>query len=191
MTPMKLHAMIGLGCLLAGCATVGPIEVSGDPAALAPFRTFRIHDEQYVFATDISDEERSRVGAQLRRAAVSALNERGYQEASDPDVLVALGAISRPTLNTEHEGGRGGGIRPVDTSVFDAGGGAAASAPERMPAGVGREGDLILHLLDPKTERAVWRASSTGSATTPGEALRRARATYAAMVAKLPRVAAP
>ena len=60
-----------------------------------------------------------------------------------------------------------------------------------MPAGTGREGDLILYLLDPKTQKVMWRASSNGAATTPSEALRSARATYAAMVAKLPRAAGP
>ena len=105
-------------------------------------------------------------------------------------MLVTLGAISRPTLG-EEAASRGGHINPVDTSVLDAG--RPTSVPESeatMPPGVGREGDLILYLLDPKTKRALWRASSSGSATTPSEALRRARATYAAMVAMLPKPAA-
>ena len=45
----------------------------------------------------------------------------------------------------------------------------------------------MLSLLDPKTQRAVWLASSNGAATTPAEAMRKARATYAAMGAKLPK----
>jgi hypothetical protein len=61
-----------------------------------------------------------------------------------------------------------------------------AAADQDRQLGIGREGDLILYLLDPKTQRTVWRASSSGSATTPAEALRKVRATYRAMVQKLP-----
>ena len=189
MTLTKLSALALVSCLLSSCATVGPIEMSGDPAALPPFRTFRVHEEQFAFATDISAEQRAKISAELRQAAVRALTERGYQEVSgDADVLVTLGAISRPVLNTESEQQSGGPLQPVDTSVFDTG---RSDLPksEVMPAGVGREGDLILYLLDPATQRALWRASASGSATTPSEALRRARGTYAEMVAKLPRAA--
>jgi Domain of unknown function (DUF4136) len=190
MTLTKLHFLAVVACVLAACASVGPIEVSGDPAALAPFRTFRVHEEQFAFATDISAEQRSQISKQLRQAAVSALNGRGYQEvSSDPDVLVTLGALSRPVLSKEAES-QGGPLHAVDTSVFDAGRPAGVPESELMPAGAAREGDLILYLLDPKTQRALWRASASGSATTPSEALRRARSTYAEMVAKLPRAAA-
>ena len=189
MTRSPLSILSLAACLMLGCASVGPIEVSGDPAALPPFKTFRIHEEQFVFATDISAEERARVGSQLRQAAVTALNGRGYVEASDADMLVSLGAISRPVLNTENGPASDGGLRPVDTSVFDPGRSSTSTGTEPMPPGVGREGDLILHLIDPKTQRAVWRASANGAATTPSEALRRARATYAEMVAKLPKAA--
>jgi hypothetical protein len=185
MTLKRLTVLVLVSFVLQGCATIGPIEVSGDPASLPPFRTFRVHEEQFAFATEISAEQRARISKELRQAAVSALNQRGYVEASDADVLVTLGAISRPTLHVETESG-GGRIKPVDTSVFDAGQPPGVPESDRMPSGEGREGDLILYLLDPKTQRAVWRASSNGSATTPSEALRRARATYAAMVAKLP-----
>ena len=54
MTFMRLSILAFAACLLSGCATIGPIEVSGDPAALPPFATFRIHEEQFAFATDIS-----------------------------------------------------------------------------------------------------------------------------------------
>lgn len=185
MTLKRLTVLVLVSFLLHGCATVGPIEVSGDPASLPPFRTFRVHEEQFVFATEISAEQRAHISKELRQAAVSALNQRGYLEASGADVLVTLGAISRPTLNIESQSG-GGRIQPVNTSVLDPGQAPGVPESNRMPSGEGREGDLILYLLDPKTERALWRASSSGSATTPSEALRRARATYAAMVAKLP-----
>jgi hypothetical protein len=185
MTLKRLTILVFVSFLLPGCATVGPIEMSGDPASLPPFRTFRVHEEQFAFATEISDDQRARISKELREAAVSALNQRGYQEASDPDVLVTLGAISRLTLRSESESGSKH-IQPVNTSVLDPGQSPGAHESERMPYGEGREGDLILYLLDPKTERALWRASSSGSATTPAEALRGARATYAAMVARLP-----
>ena len=185
MTLKRLTVLVLVSFLLQGCAAIGPIEVSGDPASLPPFRTFRVHEEQFVFATEISAEQRARVSKELRQAAVSALNHRGYQEASDADVLVTLGALSRPTLSTESRAADGG-IKPIDTSVLDAGQPLGVPESDRMPSGEGREGDLILYLLDPKTQRALWRASSSGSATTPSEALRKARATYEAMVAKLP-----
>jgi hypothetical protein len=178
--------------LLAGCATVGPIETSGDASALPPFRTFHIYEEQFVFATDISADQRERVSRELRAAAVNALNARGYEEATDADVFVTLGAISRPVLDTESESSGNSRLHPVDTSVLDPSrppGGVPES--QMMPSGAGREGDLILYILDPKTHRALWRASANGSATTPNEALRRARATYSAMVEKLPRAAPP
>jgi hypothetical protein len=185
MTLERLTVLVLAFFLLQGCASIGPIEISGDPASLPPFKTFRVHEEQFVFATEITEQQREQISKELRQAAVSALNQRGYLEASDADVLVTLGAVSRPTLGIESESGDGG-IKPVDTSVFDAGQPPGVPESDRRPSGEGREGDLILYLLDPKTKRALWRASSSGSATTPSEALRTARATYAAMVAKLP-----
>jgi hypothetical protein len=171
----------------AGCASVDPIETSGNPAALPPFSTFRVYQEQFTFAVDLEPAKREHIAGQLREAAVAALKERGYREATDADVLVMLGAISRPTLPDENES-RGGGLTPVDTSVLDPSR-PNMPVPEMPPSGAGREGDLILELLDAKTRKSIWHASSTGSATTPGEALRKARATYAAMVARLPKAA--
>ena len=184
--PRKLHACALCVAALAGCSSVDPIETSGNPAALPPFTTFHVYQEQFTFAADLEPAERERIAKQLRGAAVAALNERGYREAaSNADVLVMLGAISRPTLSEESEA-RSGPLTPVDTSVLDTGR-PNTPVPEMAPSGVGREGDLILELLDPKTRKSIWHASSTGAATTPGEALRKARATYAAMVAQLPK----
>ena len=189
---LKRVAILVAAFLLPGCSTVGPIETSGDASALPPFRTFHIYEEQFVFTTDISAEQRERVTRELRAAAVRALNARGYVEATDADVFVTLGAISRPVLDTESNSSGSSRLHHVDTSVLDASrapGGVPES--EMMPSGAGREGDLILYILDPKTHRAMWRASANGSATTPNEALRKARATYSAMVEKLPRAAPP
>jgi Domain of unknown function (DUF4136) len=172
-------------CLLTACGT-DPIQMSGDPATLPPFKSFRIDEEQFVFATEISEEQRAEVSRKLREAAVSALEKRGYQEATDADVLVALAAVSRPLL-PEESGSGGSGLHHVDTSVLDAGRPFTPAASEIPPAGVGREGDLMMSLRDAKTKRALWQASSNGAATTPGEALRKARSTYAAMAAKLPK----
>ena len=177
-------------CLLSGCASMGSIEMSGDPAKIPPFKTYSIHDEQYSFESELSDEQRKQISKELRAAAVSALNSRGYREATDADVLVTLGAISRLTLDEEAQpGGRSGHLTPVDTSVLDAGQPTAVPESERLPAGVGREGDLIFYLLDPKTQKAIWRASASGTASSPSEALRRARSTYAEMIGRLPRAA--
>lgn len=187
MSHHRVTALTFVACLLAACATIGPIEVSGDPAAIAPFRTFRVLEVQFVFATDISSEQAAKVSSELRAAAVSALEERGYSQAADADMLVALVAISRPTLNAQAESSGGGPLHHVDTSVLDPGQPLTPPPSEILPADAGREGDLLLSLLDPKTQRALWRASANGAATTPAEALRKARATYAAMVAKLPK----
>jgi hypothetical protein len=185
MTLARSTTVALLVCLLTACGT-DPIQMSGDPATIPPFKSFRIDEEQFVFATEISAEQRDQVSRKLREAAVSALEKRGYQEATDADVLVALGAISRPLL-PEENGPGGSGLHPVDTSVLDAGRPFTPNASEIPPSGVGREGDLMLSLRDAKTKRALWQASSNGAATTPAEALRKARSTYAAMVAKLPK----
>jgi hypothetical protein len=188
---LKRVAILVAAFLLPGCATVGPIETSGDVAALPPFRTFHIYEEQFVFTTDISAEQREQVSRELRAAALSALNARGYEEATDADVFITLGAISRPVLDTQSDTSGNSRLHPVDTSVLDPGRPPGVPESQMMPSGAGREGDLILYILDPKTHRALWRASANGSATTPSEALRRARATYSAMVEKLPRAAPP
>jgi len=47
-------------CLLTACGT-DPIQMSGDPATLPPFKSFRIDEEQFVFATEISEEQRAEV----------------------------------------------------------------------------------------------------------------------------------
>ena len=180
--------------LLSACAT-DPIEYAGNPAAIPAFRTFKVQEERYIFPEHISDEQRQRVSNELREAAVKALEGRGYKEVSGnspADVLVVLGAISRTTLTPATEAELSKHITPVDTSVFDA---SAGPAPDRgamneQPAGVGREGDLILYLLDPATQRSLWRASASGSATSPNEALRKARATYRSMVKSLPEAGA-
>jgi uncharacterized protein DUF4136 len=173
-------------CLLAACGT-DPIQVSGDLAAIPPFKSFRIDEEQFVFATEISEQQRAEISRKLRDAAVSALEKRGYAQATtDPDVLVALSAMSRPTL-PEESGSRGGGLHHVDTTVLDPSRPLSSTASEIPPSGAGREGDLMMSLRDAKTGRALWQASSNGAASTPAEALRKARSTYAAMAAKLPK----
>jgi hypothetical protein len=183
---LRNASTLGLLAALAACSSLGPLELSGDPAALPPFRTFRVHETQFVFASELSPERSAAISAELRSAAVSALQKRGYQEISgEPDVLVSLAAISRPTLPDPGDAGGNSSLHPVDTSVLEPG---QHSGPQfyDQPAGSGREGDLILYLLDPKTQRVLWRASATGAATTPSEAMRHARATYAEMAAKLP-----
>jgi hypothetical protein len=176
------------GIALAACSS-DPIEMSGDPAAIPAFSTFQIHDEQYVFAEVLSEQQRAKISTELRQAVVQALKERGYREDSPPDVLVVLGAISR-ALPPEQDNESKRAIKAVDPRVLESDRPDVPSAqPEDRPIGTGREGDLILYLLDPKTQRTIWRASSSGSATTPAEALRKARATYHEMARKLPRAA--
>jgi hypothetical protein len=182
----KLPVLALVAALLAACASVDQIETS-DPATLRPFKTFHVQQIQFTFATDITDEQRERVSTELRTAVVAALNQRGYREAAQADVLVTLGALSRPTL-PEAESAQSP-LHAVDTSVLDSSRPPSAPSSQTAPPGVGREGDLVLELLDPQTQRSIWHASSTGAATTPSEALRKARATYAAMVARLPMAA--
>jgi hypothetical protein len=188
MSRQRVPIITLVACLLAACAASGPIEVSGDPAALAPFRTFRVLEVQFAFTSDINSEQVAKISGELRAAAVSALEERGYEEAADADMLVALAALSRPASDAQAESGNGGGaLHHVDTSVLDPGQPRSPPPSGSVAGDAGREGDLLLSLLDPGTQRVLWQASSNGAATTPAEALRKARATYAAMVAKLPR----
>jgi len=183
-----LLAAAGIAAL-AACAS-DPIETSGDARTLPPFATFQIHDEQYVFAEPLSEEQHARISAELRQAAVAALKEKGYREATPADVLVVLGAVSQATAPTpELELKRG--INSVNTGALDT---SQPNLPMPDPAnaasGSGREGDLILYLLDAKTQRTLWRANASGTASSPGEAMRKARAAFRAMVAKLPPAAA-
>ena len=175
--------------LLGACAS-DPIETAGDADALPAFRTFKVHEERYLFPEQITEDQRAKVSTELRAAAVSALQGRGYREVSgseQPDVLVVLGAASRTTMSEAAERDMSKYINPVDTSVFDGSGGDAPTpVGDESPPGFGREGDLILYLLDPATQKSLWRASSSGAATTPGEALRKARSTYRSMVRQLP-----
>jgi hypothetical protein len=188
MTLRKRTHFALVAALLAACTSVDNIETS-DPAALPAFKTFQVQQIQFTFATDINSKQRERISKELRAAVVGALNARGYREAAPGDVLVTLGAMSRPTLSPEAESGRSQ-LHAVDTSVLDSNRSpSASSSATPPPPAVGREGDLILELLDPATQQSIWHASSTGTATTPSEALRKARATYAAMVARLPRAA--
>jgi len=183
---LRKISTLALVASLAACSSIGPLEMSGDPAKLPPFRTFSVHEEQFVFANELSPEQTAKISAELRSAAVSALEKRGYQETKgDADVLVSLAAISRPTLPDTGGAGGNSSLHPVDTSVLDPGQSNGPQFYDQTP-GAGREGDLMLYLLDPKTKRVLWRASATGAATTPSEALRHARATYAEMAAKLP-----
>lgn len=180
-----------LSAVLAGCAT-DPIEIAGDPASLPAFHTFRVQEERYVFPEQISEARRREVGAQLRRAAVGALQERGYREVGPnehADVLVVLGAVSRTTVPTGEDNETRKHLNKVDTSVFDASGPTVPTAVGGGDiTGFAREGDLILYLLDPTTGRSLWRASASGSASSSGEALSKARSTYRTMVRKLPSV---
>jgi uncharacterized protein DUF4136 len=171
-------------CLLTACGSA-PIDMSSDPATLPPFKTFRIDQQEFVFATEISDEQRAEVTRKLHAAAKSALEKRGYHEATNADVLVTLAAVSRPTL-PEASSGSSGGLHHVDTSVLDTGR-PVSPATEVPPSGVGREGDLMMSLRDAKTGKSLWQATSNGAASTPAEALRKARSAYSAMAAKLPK----
>jgi hypothetical protein len=189
MTRKTLRAIALAACALAGCAGVDPIEMSGDPATLRPFKTFRIQDEQLAFARPISEAERSQVVAEMRTAVVRSMTDRGYTESTDADVLVSIGAATRLTFD-DNVAPQEGRLRNVDPSVVEAGRPTTSPSAELMPPGVEREGDLFLYLLDPTTKRVLWRASTSGSATTPAEAKRRARASYSAMVGKLPKASA-
>jgi len=186
---MLKQLLIAVGVVaLAACAT-DPIETSSDAKTLAAFSTFQIQDEQYVFSEPISDEQRAKISAELRSAAVDALKEKGYREATPGDVLVVLGAVSHATLpEPERELKRG--INAVDTTALDTSRpDLPMRDPEDRPQGLGREGDLILYLLDPKDKKTLWRANSSGTANSPTEAIAKARATFRAMVEKLPRAA--
>lgn len=174
--------------LLALSACAGdPIEMSGDPARVPAFTTFEIRDEQYVFSEPLSTEQLAKINSEMHAAAVDALQARGYKQASPADIVVVLGAVSRATPPAEEDTAKRT-LKAVDTRVLEPGRPdvPTAAADQDRLLGVGREGDLILYLLDPKTQRTVWRASSSGSATTPAEAMRKVRATYRAMVQKLP-----
>ncbi len=177
--------------LLTGCAT-DPIETAGDLAAIPAFRTFKVQEERLAFPEQIPEDQRDHIASELRAAAVGALQGRGYREVtgSEPaDVLIVLGAAGRTTMSSAVEEDLSRHINPVDTSVFDASSGATPNeAAGDRPPGVGREGDLILYILDPATQRSLWRASSSGAASTPGEAQRKARSVYRSMVGKLPQV---
>lgn len=178
--------------LLTACAS-DPIETAGDPASMPAFRTFKVQEERLAFPEQIPDGQREQITRELRSAAVGALQARGYREVSgseSPDVLVILGAASRTTMSAAVEQDLSKHINPVDTSVFDAGSrDTPNTAGEERPPGIGREGDLILYIIDPATQRSLWRASSSGAASTPGEALRKARSAYRGMVRKLPAAA--
>lgn len=189
MTTIK-RAFTASALLILGACASDPIETAGDPASLPAFRTFKIHEERYLFPEQITEDQRNKVSTELRAAAIGALQGRGYREVSgseQPDVLVVLGAASRTTMTPAVEQDLSKHINPVNTSVFDGSGGDAPTpVGEQRPPGIGREGDLILYLLDPATQKSLWRASSSGAATTPGEALRKARSTYRSMVRQLP-----
>ncbi|HEY6641208.1 DUF4136 domain-containing protein [Povalibacter sp.] len=174
--------------LLSACAT-DPIEMAGDPSALPAFRTFKVQEERLLFPEQIPDDQRERIARELRQAAVGALQGRGYQEvagAEPADVLIVLGAAGRTTMSAAVEEDLSKHINPVNTDVFEGGIDTPTAVAEDRPPGVGREGDLILYILDPATQRSLWRASSSGAASTPGEALRKAQSVYRSMVRKLP-----
>lgn len=190
MTTRTLALLASPLLIVLGACASDPIETAGDTSALPTFRTFKVQEERYLFPEQITDEQRKKVSTELRAAAVGALQSRGYREVSgseQPDVLVVLGAASRTTMTSAVEQDLSKHINPVNTSVFDGStGDAPAPVGEQRPPGIGREGDLILYLLDPATQKSLWRASSSGAATTPGEALRKARSTYRSMVRQLP-----
>ena len=187
---ISVAATLALGLLLQGCA-VDPIETTGDTAHLPAFRTFSVGEEQFSFPNAISEAQRVRVGKELRDAAVAAMQSRGYREATPGDVQITLGAVSRTTIADTSDPEARPHITRVDTSVLSPGSDSRAQQSDRdpLPAGVGREGDLVLYILDPATKRVIWRASASGSATTASEAVSKAKATYRAMVEKLPAAA--
>lgn len=184
MTLTRSSALALLVCMLTACAAP-PIDMSGDPATIPPFNTFRIDEVEFAFATDVSAEQRDEVSRQMREAAASALENRGYRQATDADVLVDLAGASRPTLSDESGSARG--FHHVDTTVLDTSRPVGPTAAEIPPSGVGREGDLMMTLRDAKTGRTLWAAAANGAASTPSQGLRKARSAYAAMADKLPK----
>jgi Domain of unknown function (DUF4136) len=187
----NLSNLLIVTLLLSACAS-DPIEMAGDPASIPAFRTFKVQEERLAFPEQIPDGQREQITRELRSAAVGALQGRGYREVSgseSPDVIVVLGAAARTTMSPAVEQDLSKHINPVNTSVFDGSTDTPNTAGGERPSGIGREGDLILYILDPATQRSLWRASSSGAASTPGEALRKARSAYRAMVRKLPAAA--
>jgi len=186
---LPIIAMFSLQVLLLQACALDTIETSGDAASIPAFRTFSVGEEQYSFPSRPSAAQRARIGKELREAAVAALESRGYREATSGDVQITLGAVGRTTLSDTSDPEARAHITPVDPSVLSPGSDSRPPADrDALPEGVGREGDLIFYILDPATKRVIWRASSSGSATTPAEALRKAKATYRAMVDKLPAI---
>ena len=188
MTNKTAWALALCSLVLAGCAS-DPIEMAGDPSSLPAFKTFKVQEERLAFPTDLPESDRARISSSLRSAAVGALTGRGYREVSgseSPDVLVVIGAAARTTMSASVEQDMSKHINPVNTTVFDGSTTNTPTAALETPPGIGREGDLILYLLDPATQRSLWRASSSGAASTPGEALRKAKSVYREMVRKLP-----
>jgi hypothetical protein len=184
-------ALVGASLVLLTACVTDPIEYAGNAKSLPAFRTFKVQEERYIFPEQLPADQRERVGSELRQAAVSALEDRGYRQVpanENADVLVVLGAISRTTVPTAVNEDQSRHVNQVDTSVFDA---SATEPPAAVggdgPTGFSREGDLILYLLDPATKRSLWRANASGSASSSGEALRKARSAYRSMVRQLPR----
>ena len=184
MIAARSSAVALLACMLTAC-TAAPLEMSGDPATIPPFKTFRIDAAEFVFATDVTPEQRDQVSKQMREAAASALKSRGYREATDADVLVGLSGATRPVLSDES--GSAGGLHHIDPTVLDTNRPVGSNSYEIAPSGVGREGDLLMTLRDAKTGKTLWAAAVNGAASTPSQGVRKARAAYAAMAEKLPK----
>ena len=180
----RFSAVALLVCMLTACAAA-KIETSGDPATIPPFKTFRIDAAEYVFATDVTPEQRDDVSKQMREAAASALKSRGYREATDAEVVVSLSGATRPALSDESASA--GGLQHVDPTVLDTNRPVGSNAYEIAPSGVGREGDLLMTLRDAKTGKTLWAAAANGAASTPSQGVRKARSAYAAMADMLPK----
>ena len=169
MISARSSAVALLVCMLAACSTPA-LEMSGDPATIPPFKTFRIDAAEFVFATDVTPEQRDEVSKQMRAAAASALESRGYRQASDADVLVDLSGATRPVFSNESESA--GGFQHVDPTVLDTSRPVGSNAYEIAPSGVGREGDLLMTLRDPKTGKTLWttRLPTTAADSSPSPA---------------------
>lgn len=182
---LRVPALLSLAAI-AACVSIPPIDVAPPGVAPPEFETFTLVEPQLLLDRQIDEATKARLADELADAAREGLLAQGHREVqADPDVLVVVSAVSRINLPPSAERQRN--VQVFNPSVLDPNRtfeNASITPPD--PHGAGRDGDLILSVLDPATKATLWQAVAMGAASSPREALRNARATFKAMAEKLP-----
>jgi hypothetical protein len=159
--------------LTAGCAHQPRVRTTVTPGTdFSKYHTYAIKPGNIVYPGS-SPDARKELEQRIQGAVAAELEGRGLvPQPEQPDLVVTYTASAQTATATGTSGGSTGQALPEGVDVRGGGGGydepGLVQAREPVDPGASdewrrryREGNLVIDLLDGKTRRLIWRATSS------------------------------